>query len=52
MKSDDAMEYLVEIMGETDSRLQELCDLLVWAYDTGWTDGLGDYHEERERYEK
>jgi hypothetical protein len=46
MKTENAMEYLVQIMGETDKRLSELCDLLLWTYDKGWTDGREDHCEE------
>jgi hypothetical protein len=52
MRTSEAIEYLKDIMEETDIRIQEIADLLTWAYDKGWTDGLEDYHEEREEFNR
>ncbi|HEY2811788.1 MAG TPA: hypothetical protein VGJ00_10430 [Rhabdochlamydiaceae bacterium] len=43
MTTKDALEYLKEIMDETDARTQELADLIIWAYDKGAHEALEDY---------
>lgn len=43
MTRKDALEYLKEIVDETDSRTEELVGLIIWAYDKGAHDALEDY---------
>ncbi len=47
MKTAEAIEYIKDIMDETDTRIQELADLLIWAYDEGWMEGREDYRENK-----
>ena len=46
MNTEQALEYLKDIMGETDNRLEELCKLLIWSYESGWEEGRQDYRED------
>jgi hypothetical protein len=49
MKSQDAKEY-IEDCRKPDKTLdeQELIDLVIWAYDKGWSEGIADYREEQD----
>lgn len=51
MKTQDALDYLKEIMPENVNwPIDELCDLIIWAYDKGWEEGISD-HEENGAFE-
>lgn len=47
MKSQDAIQFIEECRNE-DGTLDEskLADLVIWAYDQGWSLGIQDYREE------
>jgi hypothetical protein len=47
MKSQDALQFIEECRND-DETLDEskLADLIIWAYDQGWSLGIQDYREE------
>ena len=49
MKSQEAREYVEEILeASSKTTLDELTDLVIWAYDQGWVEGREDYKEEQD----
>lgn len=47
MKTKQAKEYIEECKNEDGSySLTQLADLVIWAYDRGWSEGIEDYREE------
>lgn len=49
MKIEDAKEYIRDEITKKDGDLvQNLAELLVWAYDKGWSEGIEDYREDQD----
>ena len=48
MKLDEAKEYIAECRKDNGLlAVQELAELILWAYDKGWSEGIEDYREEK-----
>jgi hypothetical protein len=48
MTKDEALDQIKMIMGNTDCRINDLRELLVWAYEKGWADGIEYYREDQD----
>ena len=47
MKIADAKKHAKEFINtEWTDKIEELADLILWAYDKGWSEGIEDYLEE------
>ena len=52
MNYGDAIEYVKEVLEGYKGLMPELADLVLWAYNKGWTDGVDDYRENKNRTEE
>lgn len=53
MKLSDAKSYIEETMDERGLfDVYELSELILWAYDKGWSEGIEDYREEHDSTEE
>jgi len=53
MENKDIKQYIRDVIADSDSGLsqlqeKELGDLIIWAYDKGWQEGIEDYREEQD----
>ena len=48
MNREDARQYLLDCIRDNE----DVLDLIVWAYDTGWKEGIEDYREEQDPTEE